>query len=110
MEAGKDLLPFGGLCARLGWEDYALTLGYEEGEKPNSGDGYHDGDIGGAQLINAYTWYETLTGKDCRETTYRPVYNRDGVTYTLSEELVKIFQEAVHGVVSQMPETVKPAK
>ena len=110
LEAGKNLLPFGGLCARLGWEDYALTLGYAEGEKPNSGDGYHDGDIGGAQLINAYTWYETLTGNDCRETVYRPVYTRDGVTYTHPEELIKIFQDAVHGVVSQMPETVKPAK
>ena len=110
MEAGKNLLPFGGLCARLGYDDYAVTLGYAEGEKPNSGDGYHDGDIGGAQLINAYTWYETLTGNDCRETVYRPVYTRDGVSHTLPEELVKIFQEAVHGVVSQMPETVKPAK
>ena len=110
LEAGKNLLPFGGLCARLGWEDYALTLGYAKGEKPNSGDGYHDGDIGGAQLINAYTWYETLTGNDCRETVYRPVYTRDGVSHTLPEELVKIFQDAVHGVVSQMPETVKPAK
>ena len=110
MEAGKNLLPFGGLCARLGYDDYAVTLGYAEGEKPNSGDGYHDGDIGGAQLINAYTWYETLTGNDCRETVYRPVYTYSGTTYTLSEELVEIFQEAVHGVVSQMPETVKPAK
>ena len=110
LEAGKNLLPFGGLCARLGWEDYALTLGYAEGEKPNSGDGYHDGDIGGAQLINAYTWYETLTGQDCRETKYRPAYTKDGVTYTHPEELIKIFQDAVHGVVSQMPETVQPAK
>jgi len=109
-EGIEELLPFGGLCARLGYSSYGDNLEGYEGETANSGDGYHEGDIGGAQLLNAYTWYGTLTGNDCRETTYRPSYTRDGVTYTLSEELVKILQDASYSVVSQMPETVQPAK
>ena len=109
-EGIDELLPFGGLCARLGYDAYGENLAGYTGPTANSGDGYHEGDIGGAQLLNAYSWYETLTGKDCRETVYRPVYTRDGVTYTLPEELVKIMQDAVHDTVSKMPETVKPAK
>jgi len=108
-EAGKNLLPFGGLCARLGITKYGDELAGYEGDTTHSGDGYHDGDIGGSQLLNAYVWYETLTGNDCRETVYRPVYTYGGTEYTLSEELVTILQNAAHEVVSQMPETVKPA-
>jgi hypothetical protein len=109
-EGVDELLPFGGLCARLGYDAYGENLPGYTGPTANSGDGYHEGDIGGAQLLNAYSWYETLTGKDCRETVYRPVYTKDGVTYTLPEELVKIMQDAVHDTVSKMPETVQPAK
>ena len=88
-----------------------MTLGYAEGEMPNSGDGYHDGDIGGAQLINAYTWYETLTGKDCRETTYIPTYTYSGVSYPMDETMAEMLQDAAHEAASVLwynyPENAK---
>ena len=108
-ELEESLLPFGGLCARLGLSTYGENLEGYDGVTTHSGDGQHEGDIGGGQMLNAYSWYETLTGKDCRETVYRPVYTYDGTEYTLSEELVTILQNAAHEVVSGMPETVKPA-
>jgi len=105
----ESLLPFGGLCARLGLSTYGENLEGYDGVTTHSGDGQHEGDIGGGQLLNAYAWYETLTGNDCRETVYRPVYTYGGTEYTLSEELVTILQNAVHAVVPEMPETVQPA-
>ena len=109
-EGVNDLLPFGGLCARLGYDAYGKNLAGYTGATANSGDGYHDGDIGGGQLINAYAWYETLTGNDSTQSTYVPSYTRSGTTYTLSEELCEIIRSCVHEVVPKMPETVKPAK
>ena len=109
-EGIEELLPFGGLCARLGYSAYGENLAGYEGETANSGDGYHDGDIGGGQLINAYAWYETLTGSDSTQSTYVPSYTRSGTTYTLSEELCTLIRSSAHEVVSQMPETVQPAK
>ena len=38
------------------------------------GDMYHDGEQGG-QYLNACVWYESLTGLDCRENTWRPTYS-----------------------------------
>ena len=108
-EGVDELLPFGGLCARLGQTAYGENLAGYEGETADSGDGYHDGDIGGGQLINAYAWYETLTGNDSRDSDYVPTYTRSGVSYTLSEELCELIRECTHEVISQMPETVQPA-
>jgi len=82
------------LCKRLGVSSF--------NGQANSGDGYHDGDIGGGQYLNACVWFEILTGKDCRENTYRPSYTRSGVTYTLDEELVKALQESAHEAVADL--------
>ena len=112
----ESLLPFGGLTARLGYSTYGnnygkyleyigVTGGYD-GPVENSGDGQHDGDIGGGQLINAYAWYETLTGNDSRESDYIPTYRS---TYTLSSDLCELIRDCTHTVVSAMPETVQPA-
>lgn len=87
-----DVLPYGGLCARLG----KSTFG---DQRPNSGDGSHDGDIGGAQLLNAYVWYMTITGDyDLRDNTYEPKYTRDGVTHTLTKEQIALLKEAAMSV------------
>ncbi len=56
------------LCARLGskWSDTAPA---------NSGDNYHDGDIGGGQYLNACVWYEVLFGESCVGNTFQPNYD-----------------------------------
>lgn len=89
--AAKDpsLLPLGGLCARKGknnTETFPAGLGY-----PDAGDGYHDGDIGGGQFLNACVWYETLTGQSCLDNPYKP-----SGSYQLSDALVEILRNAAH--------------
>lgn len=87
-----DLLPYGGLCARLGKNSFGDF-------RENSGDGYHDGDIGGAQLLNAYMWYMTLTGDhDVSDSAYAPTYSRNGQTYTLTKEHIALLKEAAMSV------------
>ena len=83
-----DLLPYGGLCARLNIQTF--------GDKSmHSGDGYHDGDIGGAQLLNAYVWYMTLTGNtDLSASRYAPVYKYNGQEYPLSAEMIDMLKTA----------------
>ena len=81
----------GNMCARLS---------VNNGE----GDYYHDGDIGGGQLLNAYVWFETITGESCIGNTFRPTYQHNGMEYTLSEELVVALQEAAHQAVANMRE------
>ena len=84
----QDLLPYGGLCARLNYNKFGDL-------RANSGDGYHDGDIGGAQLLNAYVWYMTLTGNtDLTASKYMPVYKLDALEYPLSQELVDMLKTA----------------
>ena len=83
-----SLIPEGGLCARKGIRN-EKTFPYLQGN-PNAGDGYHDGDIGGGQYLNACAWYETITGQSCVGNTYRPN------NYELSEELIALLQNAAH--------------
>ena len=83
-----DLLPYGGLCARLNINKFG-------DESLHSGDGYHDGDIGGGQLLNAYIWYMTLTGNtDLSASKYAPVYQYNSVDYPLSAELIDMLKTA----------------
>lgn len=87
-----NLLPYGGLCARLGQTKFG-------DHREHAGDGYHDGDIGGAQLLNAYVWYMTITGdRDLSDSTYEPTYTRDGMTYTLTKEHIAMLKEAAMSV------------
>jgi hypothetical protein len=51
----------------------------------HAGDGYHDGDIGGGQFLNACIWFETITGISCLDIDYIPEYKTSAV---LSEELL----------------------
>jgi len=71
-------------------------------QKEHSGDGTHDGDIGGGQFLNACVWYEILTGKDCRENPYAPVYTYKGETFTLSEEMLTMLRSAAHKAVTEV--------
>ena len=92
------LLPAGGLCARIGENGFA---------GPNGGDGYHDGDIGGGQYLNACVWYETLTGESCVGKTFKvKTYHNDkdaayAPYYELSAELVDALQKVAHATVNK---------
>ena len=95
-----------------GYDYLCCRLRIDNGE----GDGYHDGDIGGGQYLNACVWYEIITGKSCLNNTYRPSYKAtailsdelnsklkvtlDGANYVLNEELISILQNAAHEAVS----------
>lgn len=90
----RDLLPYGGLCARLGYAKFGDM-------RENSGDGYHDGDIGGAQLLNAYVWYMVITGRtDVSASAYAPVYKAKNSVgeYPLSADLIAMLKEAANSV------------
>lgn len=92
------MLPTGGLCARIGENNFAGTDG---------GDGYHDGDIGGGQYLNACVWYETLTGESCVGKTFKvKTYHNDkdvayAPYYELSAELVDALQKVAHATVNK---------
>lgn len=83
-----NVLPYGGLCARLGKNSFG-------DKRENAGDGYHDGDIGGAQLLNAYIWYMVITGDtDLTDSTYVPEYRHNSITYKLEQAQVDMLKEA----------------
>ena len=83
-----NLLPYGGLCARLDINRFGDM-------RMNSGDGYHDGDIGGGQLLNAYMWYMAITGNtDLTASKYVPVYKYVTLEYPMSTELVDMLKTA----------------
>ena len=73
------------------------------------GDNYHDGDIGGGQLLNAYGFYEIITGLDCRDNTYLPPYaNTMLINSEFNPELqtttdvINALKEAAHSAVEAM--------
>jgi hypothetical protein len=93
------------MCVRLGGDNW--------------GDGYHDGEIGGGQYLNACVWFEVITGQSVVGNTYRPSYknvaisstitdklhvNHDGTYYHLNEDFVTQLQTAAHKAVAEMNE------
>jgi hypothetical protein len=83
-----NLLPYGGLCARIDINKFG-------DKRPHAGDGYHDGDIGGGQLLNAYMWYMTITGNtDLTASKYAPVYKFVTIEYPLSAEFIDMLKTA----------------
>ena len=87
-----DLLPYGGLCARINISKFGNMA-------IHSGDGYHDGDLGGGQLLNAYVWYMTITGNtDLSASKYAPVYQYMTLEYPLSAELIDMLKTAAMSV------------
>lgn len=103
VRTGKFGDAFNNLCARI-----SVNGGV--------GDYYHEGDIGGAQYLNACVWFEVITGLDCRNyDNFIPFYasstladnvvatvNVDTVEggYSLTEEFVNILQECAHQAVA----------
>lgn len=81
----------------------------------HAGDGYHDGDIGGGQFLNACIWFETITGISCLDIDYIPEYKTSAVLseellgqvrvvktengYTLDPELVALLKQCAHEAV-----------
>ena len=81
----------------------------------HAGDGYHDGDIGGGQLLNALVWFETITGISCLDIDYIPEYKTSAVLsdslleqvrvvktengYALDPELVQLLKQCAHEAV-----------
>ena len=65
----------------------------------HEGDYYHDGDIGGGQLLTACVWFECLSGLSCLDSNYVPVYTYNKETFTLSDELVTAIRAAAHKAV-----------
>ena len=101
------LLPFGGLTARLGYSTYGNNynkylehIGLEPnytGPVANSGDGQHDGDIGGGQLINAYSWYIVITGdRDLTDNMYKPDYEMSDALWNMLKQAVMTTYAADH--------------
>ena len=88
-EGGEEagLLPYGGLCAMLARNTYG-------DKRPGSGDGQHDGDIGGGQLTNAYMWYMTITGdSDLTDNNYKPDYEMsDGLWNMLKQAAMTTYE------------------
>ena len=86
------LLPYGGLCARLDVNKFGNM-------SVHSGDGYHDGDIGGGQLLNAYVWYMTITvDTDLSDSAYAPVYQYVTLEYPISEDMINMLKTAAMSV------------
>ena len=81
------------LCARLG---KAVP-----GAAPNTGDNYHDGDIGGGQYLNACVWFEVLTGESCIGNTFVPSYTQNSVPFEMLIDL-ETLQNAAHQAVAQL--------
>ena len=83
----------------------------------HAGDGYHDGDIGGGQLLNAFIWFETITGISCLDIDYIPEYKTSAVLseellgqvrvvktengYALDPELVALLKQCAHEAVAE---------
>ncbi|MBO5868864.1 MAG: DUF4886 domain-containing protein, partial [Oscillospiraceae bacterium] len=90
-------------CNALGIEtNLCARLGVSDGTDPHAGDKSHDGDIGGAQYLNACTWFEVITGLDCRETTYIPTYTYSGTEHPMTEQMAQMLQEAAHKAVTEI--------
>ena len=88
----------------------------------HAGDGYHDGDIGGGQFLNACIWFECLTGISCLDVDYVPEYKTTAVLsdslleqvrvvkteegYTLDPEFVQLLKQCAHEAVAECGYTV----
>lgn len=97
-----------------GYDNLCARLAVSNGE----GDYYHDGDIGGAQYLNACVWFEIITGKSCIGNAYTPAYNDavilsdalqstlkidvNGTNFALKQELIDTLQKAAHEAVAQL--------
>jgi hypothetical protein len=61
----------------------------------------HDGDLGGGQYLNACVWFEILTGESCLGNSFRPQYLLAGKDVSLTEEKIRLLQNAAHEAVAE---------
>lgn len=96
------------LCCRLNKTNPVTGVAH-------AGDGYHEGDIGGGQYLNACVWFEIITGQSVLGNTYIPEYKTTATLadsllaqvqvvktengYALTPELVALLQQAAHDAV-----------
>lgn len=91
MEDGLIRIPSGEAWRRVrdaGYDNMCARIGV-------TGDYGHDGDVGGGQYLNACVWFERVLGQNCIGNTFRP-------NYTLSEDLIAMFQKAAHDTVAEL--------
>lgn len=105
-DAGYDFL-----CCRLGKTNPVTGVAH-------AGDGYHDGDIGGGQYLNACVWFEIITGQSIIGNSYKPDYKttvtlsdalleqlwveKTATGYALSDELIALLQQSAHDAVATL--------
>ena len=99
-QVGVDWVPRGDAAQLARANPQVTNITARLGVDGNNGDYYHDGDIGGGQYLTACAWFEVLFGQSCIGNTYRPVYRQGSQEYTLSEEMIEIFQQAAHEAVA----------
>ena len=99
-QVGVDWVPRGDAAQLARANPQVTNITARLGVDGNKGDYYHDGDIGGGQYLTACAWFEVLFGQSCIGNTYRPVYRQGSQEYTLSEEMIEIFQQAAHEAVA----------
>ena len=103
------------MCCRLGKTNHDGTA--------NAGDGFHDGDIGGGQLLNACVWFEILTGKSVVGNSFSPEFTTSTIIddalfnklnlvktdtgYALTPEFVTLIQNVAHEAVAELGLTVQ---
>ena len=99
-QVGVDWVPRGDAAQLARANPQVTNITARLGVDGTNGDYYHDGDIGGGQYLTACAWFEVLFGQSCIGNTYRPVYRQGSQEYTLSEEMIEIFQQAAHEAVA----------
>ena len=101
-----------------GYDYLTCRLAINDGE----GDGFHDGDIGGGQYLNACVWFEIITGTSCIGNSYVPNYPCEfrlsdelqsrlridicGTEITLRQDLIRTLQNAAHDAVEMQKAAV----
>lgn len=98
-EKVRDMALFAAPIPGIGAERFTLCSRISKGVFVD--DLGHDGDIGGGQYLNACVAFEILTGSSCLGNQFRPQYAIDGIDCSLTEEKIRILQQAAHDAVSQ---------
>lgn len=110
-------------CREDGYDYLCARLGKSNSGVAHAGDGYHDGDIGGAQYLNACVWFEILTGRSVVGNPYVPEYKTSSTLsdelfgklhvektangYKLTEDFAANLQEYAHRAVAELGLTIQ---
>jgi len=82
-----------------GYDSLCNRIGKSIGDAAaNTGDNYHDGDIGGGQYLNACVWFEVLYGESVVGNSFVPSYSLP-ILFDVAK-----FQTAAHNAVLTLSE------